>query len=77
MSDVLYVSNNCNGCEIVLSQLRTWNKSMIQVRNIDQDADARATLFRTGRHAVPTAVIGGHVVTGAYEILGALRRVYP
>ncbi len=73
MKDVLYVSNNCHGCEIVLSQL---SGIPIQIRNVDQDVDARATLFRTGRRAVPTAVISGYVLTGAHEILAALRRKY-
>ena len=74
--DTIYISNTCPTCHLLLSQLQGWGRSAFRVRNIDTEPGAKQDLFSTGRRAVPTAVIHGSVITGAHEILGAMRRIY-
>ncbi len=76
MADVIYKSNSCAGCITVENALRNNPIAGLRMLNIDQDPTARQYFQLTGARGVPTAVIDGQPITGAFEILNALRRKY-
>lgn len=80
MSDVVYRTDTCPSCEVLEAQLSKNPIPGLRVLNIDRDPVARDYFNQmsvlTGVRAVPTAVIDGSPVTGAYPILAALRRKY-
>lgn len=76
MTDVVFVSNTCPSCHIVADALSARPIPGVSVLNIDVSSSARASFDRIGTKAVPTALIGGKAVVGAYAILAALRAKY-
>lgn len=77
MIDTIFVSNSCPSCHVVEDALRRQPIGDVLIRNIDFDPRAREFFDQTtGPRAVPKAVINGSPVTGAYEILRALRAKY-
>lgn len=76
MSDVVFVSDACPSCHVVTSALAARPVAGVTVANIDRDPAGRLAFESAGTRAVPTAVIGGRPVVGAYAILQALRAKY-
>lgn len=69
MYPIIYTRNNCPGCDMLKETLRLRGGGLrYTMKNIDTDPRARAELFATGSQSVPTAVINGNTVIGAFEI---------
>jgi len=80
MADVVYKTDTCPNCAVLESQLAKNPIPGVRVMNIDRDPVARQYFEemskRTGKRAVPTAVIDGVAVVGSYQILAALKQKY-
>lgn len=58
---VLYSSTNCSGCKSLKMRLDNWNITY-EVKQIDQNAEAKMKLLNKGFRTVPQLEVNGEFV---------------